>query len=696
MAIPITRRQFALGSLALGLAGCSGTPKDEEGNASTGTPNAASPGTPESILAGMSLDEKVSQLIIPSVDTGKEDEDQWDGMGVTNLDDVPQLAEALQRHQYGGVILYAANIQETEQTCRLTDALQQNNAAAKASAHVPYLMCADGEGGVVVRLNMGTRMTGAMAVGATGESATENARATGEILGGELAAVGVNVNFAPDADVNVNPANPVIGIRSFGDDPKAVATLACQMAAGISSAGVVPTYKHFPGHGDTGTDSHIGTATVQKTLDELRACELIPFQAAVQAGADLIMTAHITCPNIDDEVTFADGSTGHWPATMSHAILTGILRDELGYDGVIVTDALVMDAIQTARLVEGEEGSAEYAANVAQEVINAGADILLCPHNLGSDDDAAFFDKYIELICKKVEAGDIAQDLIDKSVRRVLELKEAHGILELLSTQKDLEARIADAKASVGSADHHEAEMVMAREAVTLVKDDGVLPLATPGKYVLLVRTASESALASYVVTHLQDEGTLPSDTFVNNLITGKQSGSSDSHTSVTIDYYYDLDAGEAHYTEDLSSAIAQANAVVCETTTWGASALAADSAQRKAIEQIVGDAHEAGASFVQLSDNLPYDVACYTQANAQVLAYMSAGTGVDPTDRAGGSDAPAYNANFVAAIDAIFGACDPTGTLPVNVPTMQTTEDGQATFTSEVLYERGFGLSLN
>lgn len=684
MAISPTRRQFALGSLALGLAGCAGV-QGEDTSASA----------PESILASMSLDQKVSQLIIPSVDAGADDEPQWDGMGVTDLDAVPQLAEALRCHQYGGIILYAGNIQGTEQACRLTDALQQNNAKAEASTHVPYLMCADGEGGAVVRLRMGTRMTGAMAVGATGESAAQNAGTTGQILAMELAAVGVNVDFAPDSDVNVNPANPVIGTRSFGDEPQMVSMLACEMAAGISSVGVVPTYKHFPGHGDTGTDSHFGTATVEKTLEELRACELLPFEAAVDAGADLIMTAHITCPKLDEEVTFADGSKGYWPATMSHAILTGILREELGYDGAIVTDALVMDAIDTAHLVEGAEGSAEYAANVAQEVLNAGADILLCPHNLASDADAAFFDDYIDLICKKVEAGDISQERIDQSVRRVLDLKEAHGILGLYELDDDLEERIAEAQKVVGSADHHEAEMAMACEAVTLVKNEDVLPLSAPGKCVLLVRTASEAALADYVVAHLKAEGTLADDACVNKLITGKKSGSKDSATCVTIDYYYDTDEDEAHYTQDLSEAIAQADVVVCETTTWGASALAADSAQRQAVKKAISDAHKAGAKFVQLSDNLPYDVACYTDADAQVLAYMSSGTGVDPTDRAGGSDAPAYNANFVAAMDAIFGAYNPTGTLPVEVPTMQTGADGEATFTDEVLFERGFGILL-
>lgn len=681
----------ALGGLALSLAGCSDASEGE--GAATGDESAArTPSTtPEEILADMSLDEKVSQLIIPAVaEAGSNDEHRWNGVDVTDLGAAPQLAEALRRHQYGGVALFASNILETEQTCHLTHALQANNAKAGASFPVPYLICADGEGGVVIRLNMGTRMTGAMAVGATGASAAQNARLSGEILGGELAAVGINVDFAPDADVNVNPANPVIGVRSFGDDPQAVAELACAMGEGIASAGVVPTYKHFPGHGDTETDSHIGTATVPKSLDELRACELVPFAAAVEAGADLVMIAHITCPSIDEAVHFADGSVGYWPATMSRVIVTGILREELGYEGVVVTDSLTMEAVAAGGLVEGEQGTAEYAANVAEAALNAGVDVLLNPRDLVSDEAAAFYDEYVALICKKVEAGRIDQERIDQSVLRVLALKEAHGILG--GAEEDLEARIANAQAQVGSSEHHEAEMAMAREAITVVKDDGILPLGTAGNYLLLVRDASESSLADFAVARLREEGLLASDAFVHNLITQEKSGSVDSDARVTIDYYYDLNTSEAHYTEACAVAVAQADVVICETTTWGTVALGADSYQRQTIEQIMSDAHETGAAFVQLSDNLPYDVACYTDADAQVLAYMSSGTGVDPTERASGSDAPAYNANFVAAIDAIFGSFAPTGTLPVQIPVMYTSEEGEAVFTAETLYPRGIG----
>ena len=294
----------------------------------------------ETILASMSLDEKISQMIIPAIRT-------WEGHSVTELSAVPGLQEALRRHQYGGILLFGQNVTGTGQVTRLIADLQANNLRAEnVSAHVPYFMPVDQEGGAVVRLVSGTRMTGSMAIGATGDRAAANALATGQLIGRELAAVGWNVDFAPDVDVNSNPANPVIGTRAFSDDPAVVAELGRAFARGLRDNGVIATYKHFPGHGDTGTDSHIGTATVRKTYEELRATELAPFRAAIENGAELIMTAHITFPLIDKEVVFGDGETkGYYPATMSHRIISEILRRDMGYEGVVVTDALEMEGL---------------------------------------------------------------------------------------------------------------------------------------------------------------------------------------------------------------------------------------------------------------------------------------------------------------------------------------------------------------
>ena len=243
----------------------------------------------DSVIAGMSMDEKISQMIIPAFRT-------WNEENVTELNAFPELKAALKKHQYGGVILYGSNITGTEQVTRFLNDLQENNRETEnASIHIPYLTCVDEEGGIVIRLNSGTRMTGNMAIGATGEAAA-NAEKTGTVLGEELAAVGFNTDFAPDIDVNNNPANPVIGTRSFSDDPAIVSELGTAYAGGLSKSNVIATYKHFPGHGDTETDSHIGTPSVEKSYEEIKETELVPFENAIESGADMIMTAHITYP----------------------------------------------------------------------------------------------------------------------------------------------------------------------------------------------------------------------------------------------------------------------------------------------------------------------------------------------------------------------------------------------------------------
>ena len=324
-----------------------------------------------SLVSGMTLDEKLSQMIIPAIRT-------WDETEVTDLDAVPKLKEALKKHQYGGIILFGQNIKDTEQTVELVSELQANNLENEnASVHIPYLMPVDEEGGVVIRVSDGTRMTGNMAIGATGDAAEENALTTGRIIGEELLALGFNADFAPVVDVNNNAGNPVIGVRSFSDDPKTVAALGKSYMDGLSGEDIVACCKHFPGHGDTSVDSHIGTPSVDKTYEELQKTELVPFEAMIKNGVDMVMTAHITFPKIDDNVTFSDGSKGYYPATMSPKIITDILRGDLGYNNVVVTDAdsiFVLGRVETDRtLVEStmarlkDEGAISPEAKVTYD-----------------------------------------------------------------------------------------------------------------------------------------------------------------------------------------------------------------------------------------------------------------------------------------------------------------------------------------
>ena len=615
------------------------------------------------ILSQMSPEEKIAQMIIPAIRT-------WDGQNVTDLDQVSDLAGALRRHQYGGIILFGGNITGSGQTANLVAALQENNAQNEdVSTSIPYFMAVDEEGGNVTRFSTGTRMTGSMAIGATGENAKDNAMTTGLIIGEEMAALGFNVDFAPVVDVNNNPSNPVIGTRSFSDDPELVAELGEAFSQGLARNHIIATYKHFPGHGDTGIDSHIGTPSVDKTYEEIRETELVPFAAAIRNGAEMIMTAHITYPAIDEEQTFADGVTkGFYPATMSGKMITEILRGDMGYDGLVVTDALEMDAIDEAGLVPGAQGSLEYRVNVAEKVINAGVDLLLIPTDLNSRERADFYDRYIAALAEMAEDGRIPQARIDESVERILRLKLKYGILEPVLPSLE----------SVGSDAHHLREMEIARQAVTVVKNDAqTLPAAAAGKkIVLLGRQESDITALNYYVKLLREEGALDAD------------------ARITIETYLDTSGGEPvlRYTDGMRQAIQDADLVVGMTRTYSLDALAAGAPQYEGIHRAIEDTHAGGGRFVLLSQNLPYDAARWQEADAIVLAYNGSGL-MDPTDGGTAGRQLAGNANVPAALETIFGFNAPSGTLPVNIPVIEEGADGTLSYGIDLLYERGYGL---
>ena len=665
----------------------------------------------DNIINAMSLDEKISQMIIPSIRT-------WDNENVQVLSKYPALEAALKAHQYGGISLFGQNISTVEQTGTLVNALQDNNMEATGrSKNIPYLMCVDGEGGVVVRFTMGTRMTGSMAVGATGANAQTNAFTTGKVLGEEIAALGIAADLAPAVDVNSNPSNPAIGTRSFSDDPTVVGPLGVEFSKGLAASKVIATYKHFPGNGDVATDSHLGLSISEKTEAELEACELMPFRDAIQSGADMIMTAHIMLPTYErenevEEITFPDGNKGYYPATMSAQILDNLLRQKLGFNGVIITDALEMDALYEHQLVKsaspapaGEtkaqkmarlKADVAYRANLAEKCILSGVDILLMGTDLNNSTAVTFYDDYINAIVAKVGTGDgktISEDRINQSVARILALKKKYGILNNY-TPVDIDS----AKAIVGSDEHHEAEMKIAREAITLVKnDDYALPLSGhENNVVILGRLKDDNMTIDYAIKELQGKGLIAQDARINNLVDpNRSSGSDSSKMHITIDYYYDSKNGAAHYTNALKDAIKNADTVICFTASYDAGPLAGTSPLYQCVSRALSATHAAGGKFVLLANNLPYDAARYQGADAAMLGYMSAGLGADPTDKSAGG--VAYNANVVAAVSALFDDVNPggpTGTLPVNIPDLVEKDNLAIEYTSDILYKRGFGLS--
>ena len=352
---------------------------------------AASESKVEQYLASMSTEDKISMMIMPAFRWTTDEE--GNRLNVTEITD--DIADSLNRHSFAGVILFAQNTSTNEGATRLIDALQKENAAGGDRPQL--LISIDQEGGNVTRLGQGTMTPGNMALGAIND--TEVTKEVATMIASELNAIGINTDFAPDVDVNSNPANPVIGVRSFSDDPQIVAAHGSAFVEALNDMGVISTLKHFPGHGDTGTDTHTGYAETLKTWDQLRDCEMIPFRAGIAEGTDLVMTAHIAAPNVT--------GSGE-PATMSYTILTEKLRGELGFEGLIITDALSMGAITKAYT----------SAEACVACIQAGIDILLMP----SDYYEAF-----DGVVRAVETGEIPESRIDESVCRILAFKRRAG-----------------------------------------------------------------------------------------------------------------------------------------------------------------------------------------------------------------------------------------------------------------------------
>ncbi len=313
------------------------------------------------------------------------------------------------------------------------------------SSKLPLIVSADFERGVSMRLNGTTVFPHAMAFGATGK--TENAEAFGRITALEARAVGVHWNFFPDADVNSNPANPIINTRSFGEDPKQVGDFVAAYIRGAHEGGMLVTAKHFPGHGDTATDSHLGLAHVTGDRARLDAVELPPFRQAIEAGVDAVMVAHVTVPALDPGPNRV--------ATTSKPIVSGLLKEEMGFKGIVVTDALDMAGL--TRLYAKDIGRA------AVESFMAGNDMLVIPPDL----DASY-----RAMLQAVRNGEIDHQRLDYSVRKILELKASLGLNK---------ARLVDPSqlsSEVAKPENLAVGQHIADEAITLVRDNGkVIPL---------------------------------------------------------------------------------------------------------------------------------------------------------------------------------------------------------------------------
>ncbi|MER7463460.1 glycoside hydrolase family 3 N-terminal domain-containing protein [Streptomyces sp. NPDC097981] len=559
------------------------------------------------LVAGMSLAEKVGQLFVSrAYGHSATDPDPADAEQNLKLFGVRTAAELVSRYHLGGIVYFswAHNTRGPQQIAELSAALQR--AAAAARSGVPLLLSTDQEHGAVARIGKpATLLPGAMALGARhgaggtvagaspgpgagagadpDSAATADARRAARIAGAELAAMGIRQDYAPVADVNVNPANPVIGVRSFGSDPQAVAALVAAQVRGYQSAGVAATAKHFPGHGDTETDSHVGLPVMRHSRAQWEELDEPPFRAAVEAGVDAVMTAHIVFPALDPSGD---------PATLSRPIVTGILRERLGFRGVVVTDALDMAGV---RQKYGDD-------RVPVLALKAGCDQLLNPPDLGL--------AYRSVIAA-VEAGELAQDRIEESVLRILELKSRRGLFDAAHTAAGQLDGVVGIPAHLAAADE-----IAAGTTTLLANPVKLLPLdATTGPRVLVTGTDPASP-----------------------------SGTTGPPTEVLARELTALGCGASAVPPARAVAAAPGNAVVLVCTY---NVPEGDSPQRTLVTELLA----TKVPVVVVAIRNPYDSARLPACAAELATY----TWTDVEMR--------------AAARVVTGAVRPTGRLPVPVP---------------------------
>lgn len=348
-------------------------------------------------LDQMTLEEKAAQLFIVKPEA------------LVNVGTVIQAGdatkEAIDEIPVGGLIYFADNLQSKEQTKQMLETVQEYSLEHTG---LPAFLSVDEEGGTVARIanseNFNVPQVGDMAdIGASGD--IEAARDAGQTIGAYLSELGFNLDFAPVADVLSNPDNTVVKQRSFGDDPELVADMAIAVSEGLKEHGIYSTYKHFPGHGATEADTHKGYAYTDKSLEELKACELIPFQTCIEADASFIMAAHIAVPKVTGDDT---------PTSVSKTMITDVLRTQLGYNGIVITDGMDMGAI-----------TEEYtSAEAAIKALQAGVDMILMPEN---------FDEAYQGVLDAVKDGSLTEERINESLRRILAVK--------LQMKQDMESK---------------------------------------------------------------------------------------------------------------------------------------------------------------------------------------------------------------------------------------------------------------
>jgi beta-glucosidase-like glycosyl hydrolase/CubicO group peptidase (beta-lactamase class C family) len=559
----------------------------------------------DSTLASLSLEEKAAQVVMAK---------SFGHFINAESGEYRRLVRLVRDRKIGGIAVFQGDVVEQ---AALLNSLQR-------LARVPLLVGADYERGTAMRVRRGTAFPDAMALGATRDPVL--AERIGYAIGGEARAIGVHQNFAPVADVNNNPANPVINTRSFGEDADLVTAMVEAFIRGTNAAGVISTVKHFPGHGDTGVDSHLDLPVLPFGRDRLDSLELVPFRQAVRAGAMSVMIAHLEVPSLDP--------TPGLPATLSRRVVEDLLRRDLGFEGLVITDAMDMRGL-----------AAGYASGeAAVRAFKAGADILLMP----ADEEAA-----IDALIRAARRGEITEERLNASVSRILMVKQWLHLDE--EPQVSL-SRIAEV---VGAPAHLELARTAARAAVTLVRNDGgLLPLRHRGRARIFVAVVTDSDEYRTDIHRASSQLTNePAGAYFLQQLRKRRNGVqtvriTPSTTPAELDSFLQSAAG--------------ADIVLVPLYTRVRS-YAGRIGLPRSMEAAVARLNAAGRPMVVAAFGNPYALGAFPSAAAMLAAYSDAEVMVE------------------AAVEALFGEIDVRGRLPVSIPGVAAAGTGVIQVKSEL-----------
>ncbi|KAB2349153.1 glycoside hydrolase family 3 protein [Actinomadura rudentiformis] len=554
------------------------------------------------LIRSMTLEEKAAQLFVLQVYGKSADTtDPADVARNRRLYGLDNAAQLIARYKPGGIIYYSAdppNVTDPQQLAAFSNGIQR--AAMATPIPIPATIATDQEGGIVARVQPpATQSPGSMALAAGRR--TGDARAMARITGRELRAIGINQDYAPDADVNVNPANPVIGVRSFGSDPALVSRMVAAQVDGYREGGVTGTVKHFPGHGDTRLDSHTSVPRIEHTREEWERIDLPPFKAAIARGADSIMTAHLIFPALDPSED---------PSTLSKPIITGLLREKLGYKGVIVTDALDMKGVRDKY---GDD-------RVPVLALKAGVDVLLKPPSFDANGDG-LFRVQLNAVVNAVRGGELTERRIEESVYRILALKKKRGLFRDPYVDESKVGQVVGKPASLATAQR------ATDRTTTLVKNDArLLPLRPGARKVLVAgwgvtttRAIADEFTKRGATTAVQESGVSPTPERIQQTVAAAQD-------------------------QDLIVAVTN-RAWDIETSTPGNPHNGPG--QMNLVKALIA----TGKPVVVVAARDPYDIAWFTEAQTYVATYS-------------------YTAEALRSLGKVlFGELSPAGKLPVTIP---------------------------